>query len=616
LANPDLSLTHTAQFPASRSLRVRLPLLISALIACSLLIFLLLSRAQIQTALMRSGEARAQSVADQLGNLLAQGQQQRLTELRRIGRDPAVMEYLHHPDTADASKAKARLATLTTAAQPPVELWDTAGHRLLVAEGGGARPAKMPPALPAERPTAAGTGAFTAQGETLYWATTVDVTPDPVDGARSATLGFIVSRRLLTGNSAQSDAIAKLIGQGSLLRLGEPGGVWTDLSRKVAAPSGAVKPGPIADSAGPDGRQYIGAAVPVRATPWLVLVEFPRDEVIAPAWAFLVRMLGVGLIFVLVAAAVTHYVSARITTPLGIVTRAAEQIAQGEVEQRVEPGRRDELGRLAIAFNSMADQVQSHRLDLESRVEERTKEVTALNTQLEQRVAELDALTSELEAFSYSVSHDLRAPVRHITGFAALLERSVNGSLSDQSHRYLRTIADSATRMGRLIDDLLVFSRMGRSEMMMTHVDLNTLVERARGEVESQNPGRAIAWDVRPLPVIEGDPAMLHQVMVNLLANAVKYTGTRDKAAIEVGATRAGNETVLHVRDNGVGFDMQYAGKLFGVFQRLHGSDEFEGTGIGLANVRRIVNRHHGRTWAEGAVDGGATFYVALPSLN
>ncbi|MBD0315071.1 MAG: hypothetical protein ICV75_00115 [Nitrospiraceae bacterium] len=234
--------------------------------------------------------------------------------------------------------------------------------------------------------------------------------------------------------------------------------------------------------------------------------------------------------------------------------------------------------------------------------------------ELQRRGELLEAANKELEAFSYSVSHDLRAPLRHIDGYAALLRKAVGESLNDKAARYLQTISDSAKQMGQLIDDLLVFSRMGRQEMLHTTVNLNQLIKSILYDLRLDLQGRQISWTIQALPEVAGDPAMLRQVFMNLLTNAVKFTSIRPTAKIEVGVDRgSAAEVVVFVRDNGVGFDMQYAPKLFGVFQRLHRADEFEGTGIGLANVRRIVHRHGGRTWAEGAPDQGATFYVALP---
>jgi PAS domain S-box-containing protein len=228
--------------------------------------------------------------------------------------------------------------------------------------------------------------------------------------------------------------------------------------------------------------------------------------------------------------------------------------------------------------------------------------------------ARLEAANKELEAFSYSVSHDLRAPLRHIDGFVDLLGKKATASLDEQSRRYLGLISDSAKRMGTLIDDLLAFSRIGRSTMRRSTVDLDALVREVRAEVQKDAESRAIEWKVSQLPKVKGDPALLRVALSNLLANAIKFTRQRERAVIEVG-TLPGTpgRAEVFVRDNGAGFDMRYVDKLFGVFQRLHRSEEFEGTGIGLATVRRIIARHDGTVRAEGALGQGASFYFSLP---
>jgi len=266
------------------------------------------------------------------------------------------------------------------------------------------------------------------------------------------------------------------------------------------------------------------------------------------------------------------------------------------------------------------DSLRQARDNLQVEVEQRRHredEIRKLNQELAQRAAELEATNKELESFAYSVSHDLRAPLRHMVGYSELLQRQASSLLDEKSHRYIRTILESAKRMGNLIDDLLAFSRIGRAETKKTAVDLEQLVKEVVAEIGQETKGRDIAWKIGALPVCYGDRSMLGLVVVNLVSNAVKFTRMRRPAEIEIGCVdRNKKEVEVFVRDNGAGFDMQYVNKLFGVFQRLHLPEQFEGTGIGLATVQRVIHRHGGKVRAEGAVDQGATFYFSLPKAQ
>jgi len=268
-------------------------------------------------------------------------------------------------------------------------------------------------------------------------------------------------------------------------------------------------------------------------------------------------------------------------------------------------GNADEIAVLITAFNEMLEQIQERDTALQAAHNE-------LEASVERRTAQLEAVNRELESFTYSVAHDLRAPLRHIQGFAEALREDCANTLDPTALGYVSRVVDSTRRMDQLINDLLGLAQVGRQEMHFRPIELKNLVEDVAREVAEECPGRNIQWHIGELPVVDGDPGLIQLALYNLLSNAVKYTSPRDPAIIDVGTKRDDGERVIFVRDNGVGFNMKYAHKLFGVFERLHRREDFEGTGVGLATVQRIIHKHSGRIWAEAEIDRGATFLFTL----
>jgi signal transduction histidine kinase len=268
---------------------------------------------------------------------------------------------------------------------------------------------------------------------------------------------------------------------------------------------------------------------------------------------------------------------------------------------------RRELRRLGGTYQATLAEMETNTAQLETLT-------ASLEQRVEERTRQWQQANQELEAFTYSVSHDLRAPLRHISGFSQLLGEAMGRSASPQVRHYVSRIVQRTHEAGQLIDDLLAFSRTGRVEVVRTRVDSEAVARSVVDSIMADGAGRRVEWSIGPLPVVDADPALLRIVFTNLLSNALKYTRPRAIATIAVRAAIGAAITTFSVEDNGVGFDMQYGDKLFGVFQRLHGADEFDGTGIGLATVKRIVARHGGETWAEGALDRGATFWFTMPA--
>jgi signal transduction histidine kinase len=509
-----------------------------------------------------------------------------------LARDPAVVAFLRSGGRSGREQARTAMNRITsdTSTTGSLELWDFSG-KLLLRTG---RFAIADSVLVSPGSDSARFGPFMLRDTILY-------TSLAASAGQERAGGIVQQVGQVTLNERTQKALTGLAGGDVTLLVGNAAGdPWTDFATIVPAPPEYVRtsPTPVRYERGEMKR---AAAAPVPGTPWMVVAELPSRIVVAPARAYLLSMAPFAALIALIGALVAWWGSRRLTVPLREMTTAAEALAAGDLDSRAPVVRGDELGRLAQAFNAMAEQVARSHHHLEAQVAERTQALAGTN--------------AELESFSYSVSHDLRAPLRAIHGFARILLEDHLAELDPEAQRLLGVIDQNTRRMGQLIDDLLAFSRLGRQDVALLSVEMQELTHEVTEDIRRAEGERAEPVEIRigALPPARGDRALLRQVMSNLLENAVKFTRGRPNAQIEVGSRPDGGQTVYYVKDNGAGFDPRYADKLFGVFQRLHRADEFEGTGVGLAIVKRIVQRHGGRVWAEGIVDAGATFYFTIP---
>jgi light-regulated signal transduction histidine kinase (bacteriophytochrome) len=330
-----------------------------------------------------------------------------------------------------------------------------------------------------------------------------------------------------------------------------------------------------------------------------MLIEFSQGIILETSRRFFQWVIGVASIVVIAGSLLAWKMSRSITGPLNKLTAATAAMAAGDYAVSFETDRRDEIGKLARAFNAMIHQVKSAQDNLEKKVEDRTRQLNTTN--------------QELEAFSYSVSHDLRAPLRAISGFAKILKEDYAVSLDGEANRLTDKVISNARKMGQLIDDLISFSKTAGKELKQQRVNMDKLANSCMTELLQQEPPHKYHVQVHALPDCQGDEALIRQVWMNLISNAIKYSAKTPEPRIEIGCGKNAVPSYF-IRDNGVGFDMKYAPKLFGVFQRLHNQNEFEGQGIGLALVKRIINRHHGDISVEATQGAGAAFFFSIPN--
>ena len=390
---------------------------------------------------------------------------------------------------------------------------------------------------------------------------------------------------------------------------------YTGQARDRSAIAPAIAPGQ-ADFARFDGRilNVSHAIVSEGDRVGTVQLVYSLDELFAD----LARYVGIALL-VLAVSVVAAVMAATVlqrsfSEPIARLAAAAGAVSrEKDYAVRVAPTpNRDELGILIDTFNEMLLQIQLRDREVEAGNERFRQLNEDLERRVGQRTAELQATNKELEAFTYSVSHDLRAPLRRIDGFANILVDEYGGELCEEARRYLSRVREGTRQMGQLVDDLLNLARLGRKELRLQVTGLSSIVESVKGILQREDESRMVEWKLHPLPFVECDPSLMEVVFTNLLSNALKYSRPRERAIIEVGSMELNGQRTIFVRDNGVGFSMKYADKLFGVFHRLHRAEDFEGTGVGLATVQRIVHKHGGRIWAEAELDKGACFYFTI----
>jgi signal transduction histidine kinase/CheY-like chemotaxis protein len=606
-----------AALPAFQSFRVRLPVLISALIVIVLAAFLWAAYREVKGTLLQAGGARAQGAADQLANLL-QPSAQRLNELRRIAASDPVRRCVERSTDEACGAARATLAALTGNMPQMIELWNRAGQRVLVS----ATP-KAEGRLPAgSAPSAVGVGPLHAYGDVVYSENVVEIhEPSAGESAAptAARLGFLVVRRPLQAAST-ADVLNRLVGSGASVKIGNrTDEVWTDLSKRVPPPAVDLRRPGVSEYRGADGKDRVGALADIRGTPWALWVEFPKAFVLAPADAFLGRLTLVGFVIVGVAAILVSILSARITTPLHDLTNASEAIASGDYARRVATDRRDEMGRLGAAFNTMADQVDQMHQDLETRVQQRTCELEQNAEALKLARVEAERANLAKSEFLSRMSHELRTPLNAILGFAQVLE--MEGVRAEQADN-VRQILRGGQHLLELINEVLDISRIetGRLSLSPEPVAPHDVVDRAVALVQPLAAEREITVTVQPIPdrspALLADRHRLNQILLNLLSNAVKYN--RRSGTVTVAFERgSANRSRIAVTDTGAGIPAAKLRLLFQPFERLEAAEtSVEGTGLGLALSRALAHAMGGTIGVDSVVDRGSTFWVELPEAD
>lgn len=580
------------------SIRQQLPLLICLLLLSLILLFGAVSYYGIRSATLGIGQERLRSLSEQLTSMF----QQNARTMLNVNQASA-----NQVNVTGANEVFQKIMQDTLTSR--VELLDTTGN--IVSAESRASPGKftehgqkeltvplsrsiIAAEITAKHPDSNFVGKFYLLGDSIYYPIISAVTTD-----RRVT-GYLVRWRVVKATPQAVTQLSKLLGANAVLHFGNSDGtLWTDMAKTVPPPLFDIHTAKgIVTYDQPGLGKAIASATPLPGTKWVILVALSRSLVLEAADRFLYWIIGFGAILVAIGMLVAWLISRSFTRRLDRLSQATAALAGGDYASPVTVDRQDELGQLATAFNSMALRVAGAQHLLEQQVRDRTRELETAN--------------KELESFSYSVSHDLRAPLRAVSGYAMMLKEDYEDSFDPEAKRITGNIISNVKMMGQLIDDLISFSRLGKREVARRIVDMKALAEASTSELLNGWPEEKFNFVVGDLPRCFGDEDLLKQVWLNLIGNALKYSSRTSAPLIEIGYTGNSNNITWFVRDNGAGFDMKYADKLFKVFQRLHSQEEFEGTGIGLALVRRIIDKHKGRIWAESSPGSGAAFYFTL----
>ena len=584
-------------FLLKRSIQERLSFFTCILILFIIVVFGYTSYIAVQNASVTAARKRLSALTGQISAMFAQGETVMVQPVQEIAANKAVLAFLRSngTDSTDVVQQLLNNARKDTT-ERLVELYNDNGRRMLSSDNTSSSHIIDAKAFLLEHRKEQ-IGKIYPVNTQMYFPIIAAVP----DGKKIA--GYLVKWRQLVSSRQELDGFSKLIGDQGKLYIGtDDNAFWTDGLKPVPAPPADIKNlQKFITYYGPEGFPVIASAQPVPGTRWIILVTLSKAMVTKTARDFLIIIVLIGAILLAIGILSAWLMSKYITTPLKQLTNAANDMASGKYGVPIEVNRKDELGVLANSFNRMATEVHQTHQALERKVKERTSELQATN--------------EELKSFSYSVSHDLRAPLRAVNSYAQILEEDYCEIFDDEGKRLLKKVQGNAKKMGTLIDDLLAFSGLGYKEVKRSFIKMTELTKNVVFDLQKTgfDGAEIILNELHP---VYADYSLMTQVMTNLLSNAIKYSSKKENPLIKISSEKKGNEIIYSISDNGAGFDMQYAHKLFGVFQRLHSMQEFEGTGVGLAIVQRIVMKHGGRVWAKGESGKGAIFYFCLPATE